>query len=61
MGNYVIRIFKASKTSQVFMTIVLQCNHSSNRTGGELSDSTTHNQLTDGRLLQPLQFASGRS
>ena len=53
------RIFKVIKQVKMFMTIVMT--HSRQQThGGEPSDSTARNRLTDGPLLQPL-FASGQS
>jgi len=47
------RIFKVIKQVKMFMTIVMT--HSRQQThGGEPSDSTARNRLTDGRLLEPL-------
>jgi len=51
----------ANKQVEMFMTVVLREQSRQQPHGGEPSDSTARNRLTDGRLLQPLQFASGQS
>jgi len=61
MGTIAVSSFPPCGTSQNVDDRCITTQPRQQQHRGESSDSTARNRLPDGRLLQPLQLASGRS